>query len=83
MASSATQNEMFNLQLVTADALDKVAEYYKKELPAKGWKEENTMSQSGDSPMHMLTYTKEERTAMVMIAKDDNKTQITLQTSKK
>ena len=82
MASSATQNEMFNLQVATADALDKVAEYYKKELPAKGWKEENSISQSGASPMHMLTYTKEERTAMVMITTEEGKTIITLQTSK-
>ncbi len=82
MASSATQNEMFSIQIASPDPLDKVADFYKKELAAKGWKEENTMTQSGDSPLHMLTYSKEDRTALVMITKDGDKTSITVQTSK-
>jgi len=80
--STMTQNEMFHVQATTADSLKNVAAYYKKELPAKGWTEQQTVSQAGDSPMEMLNFTKEDRTVMVMVTADQGKTAIMLQTAK-
>ncbi len=52
----------------SADALDKVAAFYKKEAAAKGWKEEMTMNQG---EMHMLNYSKDGHALNVVVAKDD------------
>jgi DNA replication initiation complex subunit (GINS family) len=50
--------------------------------PAKGWTEQQTVSQSGNSPMEMLNFTKEDRTVMVMLTADQGKTVIMLQTAR-
>jgi len=82
LVSTATQNEMFNVNMTSTDTIENVASYYKKELAAKGWTETQSMTQGGDQPMQMLNYTKEDRMAMVMASRDGDKTTITLATGK-
>ena len=53
---------------------DAVVEFYKKELPARGW-QPNASLQSGGA---MLTYSKEGRTVLVTVGKQDNETRLIL-----
>ena len=82
LVTTDTKSEMFSVSLTTADTFENVGTYYKKELAANGWKEEQTMTQSGDQPMQMLTYTKENRSVMVTITRDGANTALALMVSK-
>jgi hypothetical protein len=53
---------------------DKIVEFYKKELPARGWQPNMSMRSGGA----MLAYTKEEKTVLVAIGKQNNDTSLTL-----
>jgi len=82
MSMKMAENQTFTVQLGTADSLDTVGAYYKKEMAAQGWTESQTMNQGGDRPMQMLVYSKEKekRTVTVMVASEQGKTTINLQT---
>ena len=53
---------------------DKIVEFYKKELPARGW-QPNASVRSGGA---MLAYSKEGKTVLVAIGKQNNETSLTL-----
>ena len=53
---------------------DKLIEFYKKEMPARGW-QPNMNLRSGGA---MLGYSKEGKTLLVAIGKQDGKTNLTL-----
>jgi len=53
---------------------DKLIEFYKKEMPARGW-QPNMNLRSGSA---MLGYSKEGKTLLVAIGKQDGKTNLTL-----
>lgn len=46
---------------------DKVVEFYKKEMPNRGWRPNIELTSKGG----MLTYTKENQTVVVMVSKSD------------
>lgn len=46
---------------------DKIVEFYKKEMPNRGWRPNMELTSKGG----MLTYTKENQTVVVMITKGD------------
>jgi hypothetical protein len=53
---------------------NKIVEFYKKEMPAHGWKPSiGVLSQGG-----MLTYVKEGKSVVVMIGKDNGDTRMTI-----
>jgi hypothetical protein len=69
VVTSMGADEGHMVQGTTADALDKVVAFYKKEVAAKGWKEEMVQSQAD---VHMLIYSKEKRSLNVTIGKDED-----------
>jgi hypothetical protein len=46
---------------------DKIVEFYKKEMPSRGWQPNMELTSKGG----MLTYTKENQTVVVMVTKGD------------
>jgi len=46
---------------------DKIVEFYKKEMPSRGWQPNMELTSKGG----MLTYTKESQTVVVMVTKGD------------
>jgi hypothetical protein len=46
---------------------DKIVEFYKKEMPSRGWQPNIELTSKGG----MLTYTKENQTVVVMVTKGD------------
>jgi hypothetical protein len=56
---------------------DKIVEFYKKEMPARGW-QPNLSVRSGGA---MLAYSKEGKTVLVAVGKQDNDTSLTLTVS--
>jgi hypothetical protein len=54
--------------------VEKIVEFYKKELPARGW-EPSMNVQSGNA---MLTYGKEGKTLLIAVGEADGKTSLTL-----
>jgi len=82
LVSTMAGNETFTANFDIADTLENVSAYYKKELAANGWKEQQVISQAGDQPMQMLNYTKEERMVMVTVTRDGDKTVLSLMVSK-
>lgn len=48
-------------------APDKIVEFYKKEMPGRGWQPNIELTSKGG----MLTYTKENQTVVVMVTKGD------------
>jgi hypothetical protein len=55
-------------------AVDKIVEFYKQELPARGW-QPNMNIQSGGA---MLNYSKEGKTLLIAVAKQNGRTNLTL-----
>lgn len=55
-------------------AVEKIVEFYKKELPARGWQPSMNV-QSGGA---MLTYGKDGKTLLIAIGKANDKTTLTL-----
>jgi hypothetical protein len=53
---------------------DKIVEFYKRELPARGWQPGASMRAGGA----MLAYSKEAETLMVAIGKQNDETSLTL-----
>jgi hypothetical protein len=53
---------------------DKVVEFYRKEMPARGWKPSIGLLSKGG----MLTYVKESATVIVMVGKTDSGTSMTI-----
>jgi len=70
LTQSLSEKNTRTLMLETADAADKITEFYKKGLESNGWKVENTMM-SGD--MNMLTAAKENRQAVLQIMNGGDK----------
>lgn len=81
IASLSTGKDSYSASLVSNDSVSKISEYYTSELSKNGWQSsEDTTSitlQSGSG----ATYTKGDRTLLVIIASDKssaNKTSVTL-----
>jgi hypothetical protein len=55
-------------------AVDKIVEFYKKELPARGWQPSMNL-QSGSA---MLTYAKEGKTLLITIGEAEGKSNLML-----
>ena len=53
---------------------DKIVEFYNKELPVRGWQPSASIRSGGA----MLAYSKEGRTVMVAVGKQDNETSLIL-----
>jgi hypothetical protein len=53
---------------------DKIVEFYKKELPARGWQPSASMRGGGA----MLAYSKEAKTLMVVVGKQNDETSLTV-----
>jgi hypothetical protein len=53
---------------------DKIVDFYKKEMPARGW-QPNMNVQTGDA---MLAYSKEGKTMLVAVSKEKDGTNLTL-----
>ena len=53
---------------------DKIVEFYKRELPARGWQPSASMRGGGA----MLAYSKEAKTLMVAVGKQNDETSLTL-----
>jgi lysophospholipase L1-like esterase len=53
---------------------DKIVEFYKKEMPARGWQPDMNVRSGGA----MLAYSKEGKTMLVAISKEKNETSLTL-----
>lgn len=83
MSSADTENKTFVVQALSADSVDKVAEYYKKEMKAQGWTEGDGVVQTGDNPMHMLNFDKAGTSAMIMVAAQDGKSLLSITTEQK
>jgi hypothetical protein len=49
-------------------APEKIVEFYKKEMPSRGWQPNMELTSKGG----MLTYTKENQTVVVMVSKSDS-----------
>jgi len=79
--SNATQ-AIYTTEATTADALDTVVAWYKQQLGAGGWNEEQNVKMGGDTPMNMFVYSKEGRQLMITVSKADNQTRISCAHSK-
>jgi len=73
MSQSASEKNARNLMLESADAADKIADYYKKELERNGWKTETTVATSG---LQMLGANKDQRQVMIQITDSGGKRNI-------
>ena len=80
--SSSPKDAAFTLSLQSKDPVKTVAEYYLKEMVAQGWKETQKMEESGENPMFMINYTKDDRTAMIQVMNDGGKSTIMISTGK-
>jgi hypothetical protein len=74
--STQAKDEMFSINFTSQDPIEKVADFFKKELAAKGWTEEQNINQAGDQPMQMMTSQKGDRSIMVTISRESDKTSI-------
>ena len=68
----------FSVVGTTTDTIDDVAAFYKKTCPEKGWNQTLSAAQAGDASM--LTFEKEERTLMVLVALENGVVNINLNT---
>jgi hypothetical protein len=59
------------------DKPESVIEFYSKEMPARGWKQSGRLA----SGAAMLSYVKENKTAMLMVGRDDAGTVMTITVS--
>lgn len=80
MTSADPASSSFSVQAMSSDAIDKVAEYYKKEMKSQGWTESQGMVQTGDNPMHMLNFEKGESNAVIVVTSQDGKTSLSITT---
>lgn len=66
------------LRLTSSDSVDKITEYYKKEVAGQGWTEDTVVSQGNPQPMSMLGYKKDKRILSIVITKEEDGTGVTL-----
>lgn len=78
--TSAQDKETATVRGVTSDSVEKVVDFYKSRLEAKGWTEDMVVSQGGKEPMTMLTYSKDDRSASIMIMRTDTETSVSITT---
>ncbi|MCX5770743.1 MAG: hypothetical protein NTZ09_10790 [Candidatus Hydrogenedentes bacterium] len=83
MSSSDPASKTFVVQALSADGVDKVAEYYKKEMKSAGWNEGEGVVQTGANPMHMLNFDKGGMSAMIMVMAQEGKTLVSITTEEK
>ena len=83
MSSADPASKTFVVQALSADAVDKVAEYYKKEMKSQGWNEGDGVVQTGANPMHMLNFDKAGSSAMIMVMAQDGKSLVSITTEQK
>ncbi|HUW59670.1 MAG TPA: hypothetical protein VMZ06_01590 [Candidatus Bathyarchaeia archaeon] len=83
MVSADPASKTFVVQALSADTVDKVAEYYKKEMKAQGWNQGDGVVQTGANPMHMLNFDKAESAAMIMVMAQDGKALLSITTEQK
>ncbi|HTT63096.1 MAG TPA: hypothetical protein VMG35_14680 [Bryobacteraceae bacterium] len=65
MSQSASEKNTRNLMLESADAADKIVDFYKKGLDSSGWKTESTVA---TAQLTMLTATKGQRQVVLQIS---------------
>lgn len=82
-SSTSPKDTTYAVQLQSNDKIKNVSDYYVKEMTAQGWKENQKTEISGDSPMTMLSYEKDERTVVINIMSDHEKSTIMISVSKK
>jgi hypothetical protein len=70
MSQSISQENARNLVLESADAIDKIVDFYKKGLDSNGWKTESTMT---TAQLTMLTSTKDQRQLTLQISDSSDK----------
>ena len=75
VVASVTVPNGCNLVLETKDRLDKVLGAFKDKMTGADWKEEMNMNQGEQS---MCVYKKDQRTASIVMASAEKKTQITI-----
>lgn len=74
------QMGMYTLDLETSAGMADVAAYYKKELPAKGWAEQQSFTQGGEATT--LMYTKDGQMLHVSVVLEEGTTKIMLMVTK-
>ena len=79
---SGTQGNMFTVNGRTADAMAKVSDALKAKAAAEGWSEVMSMNQqgAGGEPGMMMSYTKADRVLNVVLAGEDEGTNISIMT---
>ena len=82
MGMANSDEQSYSVTAETKDALQNVADKYKKDLVANGWAEQSSFSQTADSPMAMLSYTKDGRVVVISIQAENGKTTISIAVSK-
>ncbi len=81
MSNSMTSENVFSIVGQTTAKNDDVAAFYKKELAARGWKEESVMQQNAEGQvMTMLHYGKDTRKVHVMVMSEGDATTVSLTT---
>jgi hypothetical protein len=80
LQSAAKSGDGLTVQAFSTDSLDKVTTFYKERLKKEGWTEDSATTQP---QMVMLSYSKDARSLMVMLAGQDAATSITISAGKK
>jgi len=73
--ASATAKNMMNVSLQTTDQPQQVKTFYQEKLKQNGWETQSTMNVPQGTMLHA---TKDQRTQMVTITRDEDKTVIAL-----
>lgn len=81
LVTGLAEKNMFNVMAVSQKKMDEVADFYKKELAAKGWKEITSTSVPG--MMRTAEYEKENRATVVIISSSEEGTLVNLSTGDK
>jgi len=83
MSSADPSSKTFAVQALSAEGVDKVAEYYKKEMKSQGWNEGDGVVQTGANPMYMLNFDKGGMSAIVMVMAQEGKSLVSITTEQK
>jgi hypothetical protein len=68
----------FTLNASSAEKFDALVAYYKEESIKQGWKEQMSMQQNMETPMHMFAYEKDKRMMNIVIQQDSETINITI-----
>jgi hypothetical protein len=82
VVQSMEMGEMVMVTLETADPFATVVASYKEECPDNGWTEEASMKNSSGDPTQMLNYRQGERSLMVSVIQESNRTMVSLTVSR-